>query len=124
METRINSADSRVPIQQCKGTMPGVPVACLIDSICQEDFSQTLSRIARELVITSEYLLDPPAINPMGVKVILKKGRFGDGKTLTYGDDFTISADGTRLTLLGENVPVEGEDIEIYYVVEVENQGP
>jgi hypothetical protein len=121
METRIAAADSSIPPQQCRGTMENTPIACLTDSICQDDFSATLRRIAKELIITDVYTLVPPAVYPPGVKVIVKNGRFPpEGKELVNGTDFEVSADGVTLRLLGENTPVEGENIEIFFVTEIE----
>jgi hypothetical protein len=121
MEARINSSVPSIPIQLCRGEMEGVPVACLIDSICQDNFSATLERIARELVITNIYTLDPPAVYPEGVVVKVKNGRFpADGKQLVYNTDFVVIDDGKTLQIMGENTPREGEDVEIFFVVEVE----
>ncbi|MCK6551324.1 VWA domain-containing protein [Myxococcota bacterium] len=115
IEQRVNIAVPSIPLSQCRGDET-TPIGCLIDSICQESFSGTLERIARELVLTNKYILDPAPVYPEGVVVNLKGGRWGAGTRLVYGDDFSVT--GTELTILGDKSPVEGEDIEIFYVTE------
>lgn len=121
METRIIAEVPSIMPQQCRGDMAVEGgIACLVDSICQDNFSATLARIARELIITSTYNLNPPAVYPEGVKVKVKNGRFPpEGKELKYGEDFVIENNGATLRLIGDNIPVEGEDIEIFFVTEV-----
>jgi hypothetical protein len=50
MEAKITAADPKIPKTLCKGVSSG-PAACLIESICQADFSASLTRIARTLVL-------------------------------------------------------------------------
>ncbi|MBI2374404.1 MAG: VWA domain-containing protein [Deltaproteobacteria bacterium] len=83
--------------------------ACLIDSICQQEFAATLQRIAKDLIIDIEYILDPPAVYPEGVSVTV------GGRKLAYGADFEISSNGRSLKLTG-GAPQEGEDVTINYV--------
>lgn len=117
VEARVNAAKPTIPISSCKAAQ-GTPIACLIDSICQANFGDTLARIARDLVLTNEYVLDPPTSYPPGVVVNLKGGRFPDGVRLENGVDFAVSPDGTRLTITaGDKTPGEGEELEIFYVV-------
>lgn len=117
MEARIADANGAIQASQCQ-PQAGARTACLIDSICQEDFGDTLTRIAEELVITNEFSLDPPAIYPRGVRVRVSGGRFGDGEELVYDEHFTVVDGGRRLVFLDDSkVPVEGEGIEIYFVV-------
>ena len=118
IEGRVNASNPLIPISGCRAE-PGTRAACFVDSICQDNFSETLTRIARELVLTNEFNLDPPAINPSGVVVKVKGGRFGaEGITLQYGVDFTVSADGRVLSIMGEKTPQEGETVEIFFVIE------
>lgn len=120
METRIAAEVPSIPTQQCRGEMENKAIACLVDSICQDNFAATLERIARELIINNEYTLNPPAVYPEGVVVKVKKGRFpADGKVLVYGTDFIIENNGATLKIMGENTPREGEEVEIYFVTEV-----
>jgi hypothetical protein len=115
IEQRVNVAVPSIPLSACRGA-EGTPIGCLIDSICQESFSATLARIARELVLTNKYVLDPTPVYPEGVVVNLKGGRWGESTRLVYGDDFSIS--GAELTINANKIPVEGEDVEIFYVTE------
>lgn len=52
VEARVHDANPRFPIARSRGV--GSRVSCLVDSICQEDFGDTLARIARELVLVHE----------------------------------------------------------------------
>lgn len=122
MEQEITNANQLIPVSNCMAP-EGERIACLVDTICQDNFGDTLARIARDLVLTNEYNLDPPAAYPPGVAVRVKNGRFpAEGVDLVYGTDFTVSDDGAVLTIQGEKTPVEGEDIEINFVVEKENR--
>jgi hypothetical protein len=117
MEQKITAADANIPVSRCLAA-EGTPAACLVDSICQDNYSHTLSRIAKELVLTSKYTLNPPAEYPPGVVVIIKGGRFGDqGVQLVYGVDFDVSADGGTLSIKGDKTPQQGETVEIYFIV-------
>ena len=78
---------------------------------CQENFGDTLKAIARDLVSSDKYTLEPPACNPEGVTVKIA------GKTLKYLEDFEISDDGSELTLTGAS-PGPNDDIQIYFVVD------
>jgi len=89
---------------------------CLLDSICQENFSETLERIARELVGSAEFALDPPADNPSGVKVDIVRGDTVV-RELANGEDFEVSEGGERLQIL-RNGPGEGEGVDVFYTTE------
>ena len=122
METRIAQADPSVVANGCQNNGEG-RTACLLASICQDNFGATLESIARDLVVSNAYVLTPPAENPDGVAVKVTGGRFGEkGKTLTPGTDFTVNASGTSLEIIGgENLPSgENEKLEIFYVSEIE----
>ncbi|MEQ9502808.1 MAG: VWA domain-containing protein [Deltaproteobacteria bacterium] len=114
-EAALNQEDSSFEIFGCQAPQ-GRRAACLIDSICQENFGDTLARIARDLVITTEFAISPPAEYPEGIRVRLTGGRFGDGVELEPGADFDASA--TLVTLKGDNVPGPGENVEVFYVSE------
>ena len=49
VEVRVNEARPEFPIYNCKSQ--GLRMACLADTICQTTFNDTLSRIAREIVL-------------------------------------------------------------------------
>ena len=137
LEARVVAATPGVTATQCRPA-DGVRSACLIDSVCQSSFGETLVRIARDLVLVSEYVLSPPAEYPPGVRARLIGGRFGaEGQTLVpVGDsgtapDFVIDeADGQGVALRIVNpslVPTGDEQLEIFYVSDIEqgeNQPP
>lgn len=118
MEARTVQDVPSIPVSRCRAA-PGTPAACLVDTICQDNYSTTLSRIARELVISNQYNLSPPTTYAPGVKVRVKGGRFGDaGTELVYGRDFQVSPDGSSLTISAmDKTPREGETIEILYIL-------
>lgn len=124
VESRVVAADVGIGKTDCKAP-EGTRTACLVDSICQESFGATLERIAKDLVVTSLYNLDPVPENPSGVAVKVKGGRFGAGVDLEYGTDFsiTVAADGLSAVLKlenGEIIPsMEGEDLDIAYVSDI-----
>jgi hypothetical protein len=124
MEAKIAPA-AGLQMTGCKPAM-GSAAACLVDTICQDNFSATLARIASELVLTNTYNLNPPTTYPAGVAVHLTGGRFGDdGKDLVNCAsvpagamcDFTVGQGGTVVTIMGANTPMQGESVQIYYIV-------
>lgn len=119
VEEAVRAVDRTIPDTNCRG-MPGQRVACLIDSICQENFGETLQRIARDLVISSEYGLAPPAKYPPGVVVEVNGERLVNCAAVMSGEpcDFTVTADGGQVTITnGAKVPKENDEVEIYFVV-------
>lgn len=107
---------------------PGEETVCLIDAICQDDFSNTLNRIARELVSSDELVLDPPANPEFPEGVVVQVGTEGSFRTLEYEEDYRIEFRMvgdvvTRSTLRFEpnQAPAEGEELRVYYVTP---QGP
>jgi hypothetical protein len=101
---------------------PGAPTFCLVDAICQEEFSETLGTIARELVRSSVIALDPPAVNVDGVVVqFVSTGPDGERveRRLT-SDDYEITPDGRSLRL--EVAREVGESLEVFYVTENEQE--
>lgn len=90
---------------------------CLIDSICQENFSVTLDRIARELVAAQTFTLDPPADYPEGLRVSIVSTD-GTANPLEVGVDYRVSPDGTTFEFLGGAGPQPGESIELFYTTE------
>lgn len=90
---------------------PEVRVGCLVDSICQNDFSATLKKIATDLIIEVEVVLNPPTSYPPGV--VLKV----NGETWKYGEDYTVNPEGTRLRYLRNPAPGEGDVVEVFYTL-------
>ena len=137
LETRIAAAAPGITVTGCQPTTGARP-ACLIDSVCQASFGETLIRIARDLVSVDEYTLDPPAEHPPGVRARVIGGRFGeDGVDLVPPQsdggaaDFTVDeldGKGVGLRILNpDRVPLQGEQVQIFYVSDVEqgeNQPP
>ncbi|MBI4817290.1 MAG: VWA domain-containing protein [Deltaproteobacteria bacterium] len=109
MEQKIVEAVPGLTAANCRAAVGERP-ACLIDSICQKEFARTLERIAKDLVISTEYNLNPPAVYPEGVSVTIGT------RQLKNGVDFQVSADGRQLTLTTGG-PGEGEDVTVNYVV-------
>jgi hypothetical protein len=91
----------------------------LCSFFAEDNYGDTLARIAHELINPAVFLLNPPAEYPPGIVVKIVGGRFGaDGITLTYGTDFTVLPDGTQLTIINpDKVPQGTETIEIYFIV-------
>lgn len=117
-EAELNQANSAFGVYGCRAP-ENERAACLIDSICQDSFAETLQRIARDLVFNTDFAISPPAEYPEGIRVRLTGGRFGDGVDLVPGTDFTASAE--LVTLNGDKVPGPGENVEVYYVSDVED---
>lgn len=116
LEEVVRSADTSIENVDC--VSPGNQrVACLIDSICQNDFSETLRRIAKDLVITTEYGLSPPASYVPGVVVEINGTRLVNCATVPMGDTcgFTVTPNGSSLSL--NTPPAEGDDVQIYFTV-------
>ena len=71
-------------------------------------------------MVTSSYTLDPPALNPDGIGIRLRGGRWGDGVELVAGEDFDVGLNeagaATGVELKGDKVPAEDEEIDIFYV--------
>lgn len=118
-EQALSAEDASFGVHDCQAAPGTENVACLVDSICQASFATTLERIAKDLVFDPRYDLDPPALNPEGVRVRVIGGRFGEeGRELVPGEEFTATADLVELDR--EFVPAEGERVEIYFVTDVE----
>lgn len=110
LEERIVAANPSLDATGCLYDSSARP-ACLIDSICQEEFSDTLSRIARDLVVQSEYVLDEPACNPDGVVVKV------NGIEIPK-EDVVVSGDGKRVRIQGASLVRPDDLVEVYFVVE------
>ena len=124
MEQAVVNANSELQVHDCNAP-EGTRAACLVDSICQDNFGATLKRMANELVVTNEYILTPAPTNPEGVSVTVVGGRFGEGEELVNGTHFdvTLNADGTSAKLVikdGTKVPTTGEDVQVAYVTKIE----
>jgi hypothetical protein len=118
IERRVHEAIPAISITGCQA-MTGKSTSCLAESICQDNYSDTLIRIAHELLVTTQFFLVPRAIYPPGIVVKVIGGRFGpDGTTLMYGTDFTVTADGSELMITNvDKAPQGDEQIEIYFIV-------
>lgn len=114
VESRV-AAETDITPTNCQPEA-GQRAACLVDSICQEEFGETLERIARELVIDNTYTLTPPAQNPDGITVRISGGRYPEGRELDP-DEFSITDQGSRLVL--REPTQENETIEIFYISEI-----
>lgn len=110
IERAVTANDPNITATNCRREA-GKRVACLVDTICQADFSDTLKAIARDLVSTDKYSLDPPACNPEGVVVQI------GGKPLVYQEDYELSEDGSELVLTGAK-PGPNDKVEIFFVVD------
>lgn len=109
MELEITRADPSITASGCRPAEK-TRAACIVDSICQAEFNKTLIRIARDLVLTDTYTLDPPPVYGPGVVVKV------NGKTLKYGEDYEIT--GPTLRFKGASSPRSTDRVEIYYIIE------
>lgn len=117
LEREVHAGDPSIDITNCVGGADK-RIGCLIDSICQDEFAGTLRRIARDLVITNSYSLEPPAKYPPGVVVEVNKVRLKSCASATDTDcDYTVSPDGGSL-VIKRNAPGEADEVDIYYVIE------
>lgn len=114
MEAVITTADNSIEVSNCRAA-PGERAACLIDSICQEQFDETLKRIARDLIPRGSYSLTPPANYPAGVSVTVKGQVLVNCAVNAQDCDFTVSEDGTTLVITSEKGPGPDDSVEIYY---------
>ena len=128
LETRIAAASPDLRATGCAPQGDERP-ACLLGSVCQASFGETLVRIARDLVVVNEYVLSPPAEYPPGVRVRLVGGRFGEeGLELVPDDDFVVveqmvdgSPKGVSIRIVnGQRVPTQAEELQIFYVSDIE----
>lgn len=120
-EQAVTSTNTDLEVTQCRASS-SARTSCLLDSICQSEFADTLERIAEDLVVQSEFILAPPASYPPGVLVRIEGGRFADmPRTLEQGVDYTISPAGDRVRIVSADlVPRADESLDIVYVNEVE----
>ena len=117
VERRVNAADPGIAITQCKGSQDQ-RVACLVASICEAEFGETLIRIARDLVISNTFALDPPAKYPPGVVVEVNGQPLVNCATVQPGQDcgFTVTPNGGSLSLRVQ--PGESDKVEVFFVVD------
>lgn len=85
-------------------------VGCLVDSICQESFSDTLKRIATDLVINNIVRLTPAASYPPGVVLRV------NGEEWVNGVDFIVSENGEEIRYPGR-APGQGDVVEVFYTL-------
>ncbi len=95
----------------------GQETFCVVDAICQTEFSETLATIARELVLSEVFALDPPAENPSGVTARITSPS-GEAQTLENGVDFRVEDEGRTIRFLGGAAPGPGDELAIAYVTE------
>jgi hypothetical protein len=121
MEQAIASAGPDIEINACRGAAdPNTRIACLVDSICQQEFDATLKKIAKDLILPTEFVLDPPATNPNGIVVKI------DGVELVRCDgtndgacDYRVNVDaGVGTKIFMTTAPQEGQNVEIYYLTQ------
>lgn len=111
------SAQDRIDCQ----VRDGEETFCVVDAICQTEFSETLSTIARELVVSEVFTLDPAAENPSGVTARITSPS-GEVRPLENGVDFRIEDEGRTIRFLGGAAPGPNDDLSIAYVTEREAQ--
>ena len=117
VEDAVRAADPTIADRDCRGVQ-GDRVACLVDTICQDNFSATLERIARDLVAPGDFELKPAAKYPPGVVLELNGERL---KNCAGGDpcDFAVTPDGSQVSIRNAaKVPGEMDTLSIYFVVE------
>ncbi len=111
LEARIVQENAELNVTGCRLENPdGLRVACLIDSICQESFSDTLRRIATDLVIRNFVRLDPKASYPPGVVVKV------NGEEWVNGVDYEVSPTGEELQYTGRS-PDPDDLVEVFYTL-------
>lgn len=117
LEKRIDAA-TKLPETGCSATS-SVTGACIIDTICQASFADTLTKIAHELVISRTFTLDPPPLP--GSTIVVKV----DGVQLSQGTDFsyvagspaTATSSATPATVTIDKPLGQNQKIEIYFIV-------
>ncbi|MEO1228131.1 MAG: vWA domain-containing protein [Myxococcota bacterium] len=124
LEDALAQRDPVVARSGCQGSGMGRSV-CLVDSICQGEFADTLQRIAQELVVANSITLDPPATNPDGIVVQLRGGRFQDTpRVLVAGTEYVIDYTGVRLDIISAEVlPQASEELEVFFTVDTTVDG-
>ncbi|MCC7383738.1 MAG: VWA domain-containing protein [Deltaproteobacteria bacterium] len=119
MERAIIAADAAIPASGCTPADRGAAAACLIDSICQDDFSETLTKIAEQLVDPGDtFTLNPPAAYPPGVVVKLNGVALElctADNAATCGFDVQVNADGLGVGVRLRQSKQAGDSLEIYY---------
>ena len=117
VEDRIIAADPGIEDLDCSGM--GQRVGCLVDTICQDNFGDTLQRIAQDLVVVDEFRLNPPAANPSGVAVRIRNRDTDAVRELVNGEDFTVTENdqGQGVALRLNAIPAANEEVELYFVI-------
>ncbi|MFO0722570.1 MAG: vWA domain-containing protein [Myxococcota bacterium] len=106
------------PVERC-GLVADGPTPCLVDSICQTSFANTLERIATDLIGPGDRVnISPPAKYPPGVVVELNGVALENCAAPGAGPDcdFTVSADGTSLWM--KRSPGPGDSVQVFAVVQ------
>lgn len=110
IEAAVAGADPDIARTGCQ-PQEDARLACLVDSICQNEFNETLKRIARDLISVPEYVLDPPTCNPDGVRVKV-------GDTDLPKEAFTVRNRDTLIITDKDYAPKPGQDVEIFFISE------
>lgn len=100
LEDAVRVADPTVVDADC-GSASGGSVACVVASICDNDFSDSFRRIARDLVVASRFDITPAAASPGAVLVTVAGQALVNCATVAPGAacDFVVSADGRTVTI-------------------------
>ncbi|MBX2811542.1 MAG: VWA domain-containing protein [Myxococcales bacterium] len=106
--------EQRIRPESTTNCAGGINSVCLLESICQSRFADSLQQIAQDLVAVDGVNLNPPAEYPPGV-VAQYVTPGGSIRELVNGADFVISDDGATLSLRGpDSRPLQGESLEVY----------
>ena len=107
IENESAAADPEITRTGCL-PLEGARLACLIDSICQSEFDETLQRIARDLISETSYALGRSTCESDAIEV-----RVG-GKPLAAASYSVTASD--QLIIKGEHAPRPGESIEVFFL--------
>lgn len=115
-ETAAVAADDGLSDTDCQGGSVNQRPACLVDSICQDEYDETLRRIAEDLVAPLEIRLEPPASYPPGVVVRIVSS--SGVRELVQGEDYEVSPDGRILDLDDARLPSGEESLQVFFTSE------
>jgi hypothetical protein len=129
LESRLSQRDPSFAADGCQGESEMGRAVCLVDSICQGEFADTLRRIAQELVVSTTVRLSEPASYPPGVVARLTGGRYADAprelvncqapEADAGACDFDIVDDGQTLELQSADaLPRPDENLEVFFTIE------
>ena len=121
-ETRVNATDNTFDTNNCVTRANGAKASCLVDSICQQNFAQTLENIARQLVRQDSLILNTVPSYPEGITVQVVDP-IGQVLRVIGRDDYTVAVlegDRVRIDFVNTtNLPQNSnESIAIFYATE------